>query len=142
MTVLLVTIFALVAAGALGCANPALQIQAATADSVAEAANSALPILVQRYREEGFRELERLKAEGGANQDDANAALEVVKAKWKPIWDAWEALSIAQDAWATALETGGDTGPALKALKKAYCELRGVWPEDIPAVPLAPMRCT
>lgn len=125
----------------IGCTNPAIQIQAHTADSIAEAANSTLPMLIQRYREEGFRELERLKAEGGATQDDANAALAVVKARWKPIWAAWDALSVAQDAWADALETGGALGPPLKALKEAYCQLRAVWPKDIPAVPLAPLRC-
>ena len=123
-----------------GCGNVGLQIQAQTADSVAEAANTALPILIDRYRDDGFRVLERVKADGG-NADDARAAIEKVKVKWKPIWDAWEALRVAQDAWATSLESGGDSAAALGALKKACCDLRAVWPEDIPAVPLAPLRC-
>jgi len=123
-----------------GCGPTARQIQAQTADSVAEAANASLPILVQRYRDEGFRELERIKAAGGS-ADDARDAVDVVKAKWRPVWDAWEALRVAQDAWATALEEGGNTAGALVGLKKAYCGLQSVWPGDIPAVPLALLRC-
>jgi hypothetical protein len=128
------------AIGTVGCSDPFRQVQIHTADSVAEAANAALPILVERYRQEGFRAIDAVKASGG-NADDAKAAVEAVRAKWAPIWKAWETLSVAQDAWADALESGGDGGATVEALKEAYCGLRGVWPDDIPAVPLAPLRC-
>ncbi len=124
-----------------GCTDPARQIQARTADTVAQAANSALPILIERYRQEGFRAIDAVKASGGS-AEDAKAAVKAVKAKWEPIWAAWETLRVAQDAWADALEGGGDPAAALGALKEAYCGLRQVWPEDIPAVPLAPIKCS
>lgn len=123
-----------------GCVDPARQIQAQAANSVAQAANAALPILIERYRQDGFRALDKLKASGGTAKD-VPATLEAVKAKWAPVWDAWKALVVAQDAWADALEAGGDTAASLEVLKGAYCGLRGVWPKDIPAVPLAPLKC-
>lgn len=124
-----------------GCSNMGMQIQVRTADSIAEAGNSALPILVERYQAEGDRVLQRLKGNGRATQSDARATIDKVKAKWKPIWDAWDALAAAQNAWAETLENDGDTGAALSSLKGAYCDLRKVWPKEIPAVPLGPLRC-
>lgn len=123
-----------------GCTDAAFQIQVHIADGIGQGANAALPILVDRYRSEGFDALKGVKAADGTRQE-AEAALQVVKDKWVPIWKVWESLRVAQDAWATALESGGDTGATLGALKNAYCELRGVWPENIPAVPLAPLKC-
>jgi hypothetical protein len=137
--VVVILIFVVVM-GIQGCTDPARQIQARAADSVAQAANSALPILIERYRQDGFRALDKLKAAGGT-ADDVPATLDAVRAKWKPVWDAWKALVVAQDAWADALEGGGNPTAAVTALKDAYCGLRGVWPEDIPAVPLAPVKC-
>lgn len=136
MRLYLLVLFVLAAA----CNNAGLQIQAHAADSVAEASNAALPILVQRYRDEGFRELEQVKADGGT-VSDARRAIERVKANWAPIWSAWEMLAVAQDGWATTIESGGDQAVALAELKRAYCGLRAVWPEDIPAVPLSLLRC-
>jgi hypothetical protein len=124
----------------LGCGNAALQIQAATADAVADSSNAALPILVERYRDEGFRVLIKAKADGG-NQDEARAAVAVVKKKWEPIWKAWETLRIAHNGWSDALESSGNYLAALIGLKNAYCALRIVWPDDIPAIPLGPVRC-
>ena len=112
------------------------QIQAQTANAVASGANAALPMLVDKYRQEGNRAIEK-----AASRPDAEAALSAIKAKWKPVWDAWEVLRVAEDAWATALELGGDTTGALVGLKKAYCGLQGVWPDDVPVVPLAPLKC-
>lgn len=124
----------------MGCGNAALQIQAATADAVADSSNAALPILVERYSDEGFRVLGKVKDDGG-NQDDARAAIDTVKTKWAPIWKAWETLRIAHDGWSTAIESGGNYVAALVGLKNAYCALRAVWPEDIPAIPLGPLKC-
>lgn len=125
---------------AASCADPLRQIQIHTADSLAEGANSALPILVSSYRQEGFAAIDAVKASGGTAAE-ARAAIEDIKARWKPVWQAWETLRVAQDAWADALEGGADTAAALVVLKDAYCGLRSVWPQDIPAVPLVPVRC-
>lgn len=123
-----------------GCGNSQLQIQAQTANAVAQAANSALPLLVERFRREGFSAIDQVRARAGS-EEDARAAVAAVEARWEPIWKAWDVLKVAQDGWAIAVESGGDTDAALKGLKDAYCGLRSVWPEGLPAVPLAPLRC-
>jgi hypothetical protein len=112
------------------------QIQAHSASAVAQGANAALPILVERYRQQGLRAIDKAET-----REAAEAALVVIKAEWKPVWDAWEVLRVAQDAWAQALEGGGDTISALWALRVAFCGLQRVWPNDIPAIPIASLSC-
>lgn len=126
----------LVALLALGCTDAAKQIQVQTAEATAAGANAGLPLLVERYRAKGLEII--AKAE---TRDEAETKLAVLDAEWAPVWGAWEGLRVAQDAWATALEEGGDLGGALKAMKVAYCELRETWPDDIPAIPLVPVKC-
>lgn len=123
-----------------GCTNALYQAQVHTANGIGTGANAALPILIDQYSNEGFRVLLEAK-EAGRTRIEAEAALKVVIDKWASIWEAWEALVVAQDRWATALEEGGNTGAALVGLKSAYCGLRGVWPDNIPAVPLVPLVC-
>jgi len=120
----------------MGCGVSGIQIQAHVADSIAETANASLPILVSRYRQDGLDVLKGVKVAGG-NQDDGRAAIDKVKARWEPVWQAWELLRIAQDAWATSLETGVGSDAALLKLKKAFCGLQEVWPKEL-ALPLSP----
>jgi len=123
-----------------GCPDGALQIQAQTANAVAHAANAVMPVLVAQYRQDGLEAIQAVK-EAGGTADDARAAIAAVKTKWEPVLRAWESLRVAQDTWATVLEAGGDTAAALAGLHVAYCGLQKVWPEDIPVVPLALVRC-
>lgn len=123
-----------------GCPDWVRQAQIQTANTVAVAANGALPMLVETYRQEGLRAIDDVKAKGGTAQD-AQAAVEAVKAKWKPIWDGWAALRIAEDAWADALEQDKDTTAALIGLRSAYCQFMERWPSTVPAIPLAPIVC-
>lgn len=128
----------LVVAG--GCNQTVMQVQAQTATAVASAANAALPVLVERYRREGIEIVLAVKQRGGT-ADEARDLLQGLKDRWAPVWEAWEGLRIAQDAWADSIEGGGSPAAAAAALKDAYCGLMLVWPEDIPAVPLAPLSC-
>lgn len=123
-----------------GCTDAALQIQAQAANSVAQTANAALPILLERYRQEGLRAIDVVKDAGGT-ADEARAAVDAVKAKWAPVWKAWETLRVAQGAWADTIAGGADAGSTLEALRDAYCGLIQVWPKDIVAVPLGPLKC-
>jgi hypothetical protein len=123
-----------------GCPDYLRQAQAQTANAVAEAANSALPVLVEAYRQEGLRAIDDVKAKGGTEQE-ARFAIESVKTKWKPIWEAWAALRIAEDAWADALEKDTDTAAALAGLRSAYCQFMARWPSAVPVIPLAPVIC-
>lgn len=118
------------------CDMTALQIQAQTANAVAIGANAALPTLVNRYRQEGLDVIA-----GAKTRAEAEASLARVRAAWAPVWRAWDTLRVAQDSWATALERGGDTAAALASLKQAYCGLLRVWPKQIPALPVGPLRC-
>jgi hypothetical protein len=126
--------------GNAGCPDYVRQAQAQTANAVAQAANAALPVIVEAYRQEGLRAIDDVKAKGGT-ADDARAAVEAVKAKWTPIWEAWAALRIAEDAWADALEQGADTTGALVGLRSAYCQFMARWPSTVPVIPLAPVIC-
>lgn len=121
---------------AVGCTDAARQIQVQTAEATAAGANAGLPLLVERYRAKGLEIIDKAET-----RDEAEKKLAVLDAEWAPVWAAWEGLRIAQDAWATALEDGGELGGALEAVKVAYCGLRETWPDDIPAIPLVPVKC-
>lgn len=132
-------LFALVL-GSAGCPNWVRQAQSQTANSVAAAANAALPTLVEAYCQEGLRVIDEVKEKGGSAAE-ARVATAAVQEKWKPIWEAWAELRIAEDAWADALEKGSDTTAALAGLRSAYCGFMARWPGTIPVVPLAPIIC-
>jgi len=126
--------------GSVGCPDWVRQAQIQTANSVAAAANAALPTLVETYRQEGLRVIDEVKEKGGSAAE-ARVAIAAVQDKWKPIWEAWAGLRIAEDAWADALEKGADTAASLAGLRSAYCGFMARWPSTIPVVPLAPIIC-
>jgi len=123
-----------------GCPDYALQIQAQTANAVAQAANTELPVLVGQFRQDGMDALVTVKQKGGT-EDQARAELARIEVKWAPVWKGWDALRAAHDAWATALEKGGDYAAALIGLSKAYCSFMILWPQAVPVIPLAPVLC-
>ncbi len=123
------------------CTPSALQVQAQTADAIAKASNAGLPSLVAEYKDQGDEQIDAAAAKPGATEGGAWLAVEGVKKKWEVVWKAWETLSAAHDAWSTAVERGGETSETLGALRAAYCKLLGVWPEEIPAIPLSPVVC-
>ena len=119
-----------------GCSDAARQVQIHLADATAEGANAGLPVLISAYDAEGVAVIQAAKT-----REEAEAGVAEVKARWAPVWAAWEVLRLAQDVWATALEDGSDLTAALKAVKEGYCGLKAVWPKTIPAVPLVPVKC-
>lgn len=119
----------------LGC--PATQnTQAATANAIANGANAALPMLVDAYRQEGLKAIAK-----APTREAAEAELIVIDARWSKVWTAWNVLRVAEDTWATAIETGGDTAAALAGMRTAYCGLQTLWPKEIPAMPIVPIVC-
>ncbi|MDD5007589.1 MAG: hypothetical protein PHC68_04190 [Syntrophorhabdaceae bacterium] len=118
-----------------GCPDPK-QIQAQTANTIAIAANTSLPVLIDEYKQQGVHEITLSK-----NEEDATSRLLVIEKKWQPIWKAWETLRVAHDAWASIIEGDGDAVKALLALKDAYCGLMKVWPVEIRAIPMAGVAC-
>ena len=128
--------FAIAISSAAGCSMSARQVQAHAANAIAGAANSALPILLESYRQEGLNAIAN-----ASDRTTAETELAAIKERWAPVWKAWETLRVAQNAWATALEEGGDTKAALGEVRAAYCELQKVWPDELAAVPIAPAAC-
>lgn len=120
-----------------GCTPAAIHAQAAAANAIAVAGNSALPLLAASYEREGLAAIAR-----STTQEQARAELVDVKARWAPTWAAWEALRAAHAAWATALEAGDDASlpTALGAVRDAWCEMEAAWPDGI-ALPAVPVRC-
>lgn len=110
----------------MGCSGTQRQAQSVAASSLAVAANRAYPKLQAAYRAEGDRAID-----AAPTQAEARAALAVVRERWAPVWRAWDAVRLAQDAWATALESGAsadDVARTVVALQAAYCGLRAATP--------------
>ncbi len=143
------------------CGASAIQTQARVANTVALAANTALPLLVERYKADGLAIIA-----AAPDRATAEARLEIHRVAWQPVWGrctadpptcaggAWNSLRAAHDAWAAVLESAG-AGEAVTAahllerarlLGVAYCELRASLPENarasMPDVPLAPCATT
>jgi hypothetical protein len=112
------------------------QIQVQTANSISVAANTALPMLIQEYKQQGVTEISLSKTE-----EEATRRVLVIEQKWHPIWESWEVLRIAHDTWAGVLEAKGDALAALMEFKKAYCGLIKIWPVEIRAIPMAGVIC-
>ena len=123
-----------------GCPDYALQVQAQTANAIAQGANTELPVLVAQFKQDGIEAMTVVKTNGGT-ADQARAELARIEVKWANVWKGWDALRAAHDAWATALEKGGDYAAALLGLSKAYCAFMILWPQAVPIVPLAPVLC-
>lgn len=130
----LLVIVVYMAIALVGCSAPARQIEAEVATGIAMGANASLPSLVSLEDREGRDEIAVAQT-----RPEAESRLDAVRERWAPIWQGWKTFSIAHEAWAEALENGGDTTAALAALKKAFCGLVKVWPKSLalPAVPFA-----
>lgn len=121
---------------AFGCSPSQQAIQAGIADGIASGANAGLPSLLSTYKAEGDAEIERAK-----DRPEAETGLEKVRAKWAPVWKAWETFRAAHSAWASTLEAGGDASKMFDALKAAYCDVEYVWPKELSALPAVPLTC-
>lgn len=119
------------------CTTQGMSIQAYTADSVAAAANASLPVLIEEYRQEGYRAIDKAETEHDARMSTAN-----IMDQWRPVWAAWRTLKDTQEAYATVIENGGDVIPAINKLRTAYCSFMDIWPASIPIKPIATITCS
>lgn len=116
-----------------GCGASQRQAQTVAASMLATTVNDALPALTAAYQAEGDRAID-----AAPTQDEARKARDAVRARWAPVWKAWDAVRVAQNAWATALESGTaqDVSRTAGALQAAYCGLRAAAPSvALPEVP-------
>jgi len=131
ISLFLVALFAVT----LTCCAPRLEAQ--TANAMAIAANAALPMLVDQYKAEGIEAID-----AAASKDQALAELAVVRERWRTVWQAWDAVQAAHDAWATSIEQGVGSAKSQEAMRTAYCNLLELWPKGLPAMPLSIVRCS
>lgn len=115
---------------AVGCGPKAVEVQARMANTVAVVMNSTSPLLIKQEQSEGDAAIDAAKDKAAAR-----AAVADIKERWQPVWDAYDAVRIAQGHWATALEQGGDTATALTQLKGAFCDFKGKLPGGITLPP-------
>lgn len=121
-------IFAICLAVISGCGASAIQVQAATADAIGRAVNASAPLLVQAY------ELDCSAAVDHAPAGEGRAALADCRARWRPAWQALDALAAAQRGWIAAIASG--QLPDFAAIIKATCEIPPLIAHIAPQVPL------
>lgn len=104
-----------IAIAAPGCTQRQAQTAATvTTESAAVAGSVGVRLLAAAEQVEGLREVER-----STSLDDARARLAAVEARYEGAWMALDALAVAQDVAADALEAG--ELPDLAALGRALC---------------------
>jgi len=116
-----------------GCGPAAQQTQALAANSVAVAANTALPMLVEVYDQEG-----RIEIAKSDSRAEAEYRLERVRERWRPIWEGYDAFVAAHGVWATAIEAGTVSPAVASEVREAYCALRRAAAESV-ALPDYPL---
>jgi len=98
-----------------GCSS-ALEVTK-TAVNVADAAIGQAALVAEGRRQAA--EDRCLELEPGPNRD---TCLELVRKKFRPLWDAFGIWRLARATWNAALE--GGTPEALAEIRVRYCELR------------------
>lgn len=145
IALLLYAVFSGLCFGFSACTASALQVQARTADSIARAMNTALPVLVESEEQQG-----NVAIDNAHSETEARAAIAHVEAQWSGFWSAWGAARTAQDQWAVLIlqaQAGRafsmvDAVRVLGAFRSAWCDLRHTIPppNTLPDLPLVP--CT
>ena len=129
-----------------GCSASAVKRQAVAADAIGRTLNGALPSVLQAYKQQ---QLDVAQLACGhttpcADPEAARDAVMAVRAKWAPVWLAWELSRAAHDAWADQLDRcqreadAGDCAPSLAGLAatavehatELRCALRAVGVDD------------
>lgn len=130
------------------CSASQVQIEARVTDELAKFANQGGDLLERDYEDEGLHAMAVADASlppnapNTARADALGAALEGVRKKWAPIWNAWDKFAIAEGVYATQLEQGG--APSAGRVLSAYCAVVAVAPPELrdelktSSVPCAP----
>jgi len=113
--------FAVLAALLCASCSPAQwQTQGEVAAVVSDVANDrVLPLLESAYRADGLMGVERAR-----DPNEAQLYFVEWKARWLPVWAAWEVFSEAHAAWVAAINSNGDTWATGEAVRKAFCVLK------------------
>jgi uncharacterized phage-associated protein len=104
----------------LSCSPAQWQAQRDAASVVSEVANGpVIEILERAYRADGLVSIERAR-----DANDAQLYYIEWKARWLPVWAAWEVFREAHAAWLAALNTEGDPLATGEAMRNAFCLLK------------------
>ncbi len=123
-----------------GCSPAHWAAQREAAAVVSDVANhKALPLLEAAFRADGLMGVER--AQGAA---EAQLYFIEWKARWLPVWAAWQVFSEAHAAWVAAINSEGDVLATAEAARNAFCLLKsnalkaGARMPDFPLLGCAP----
>lgn len=114
--------------GQMACTPSALQIQARAADALGRTVNAATSIFHDMEKKEGSAAIKK-----ATTRDEAEAGLQKVELKWKPLWDAVDSFAAAQDAWISSMQKGK---PLPDQLLTAVCDLKFIASKVAPSVEL------
>jgi hypothetical protein len=92
--------------------------EAVAADTIAQAADETSTALAETYALRG-----EALVSSARSRDEALSLLADHRARWRPVWEAIDALAAAHDAWATGLEAGRSSPEAVAALRAAACDV-------------------
>lgn len=112
-------VLALLLLVALSACPAAINPQTVAAQTIAAVANAAGVTLAAAMRGEGNAAIA-----SSTTADEARARIDAIETRWAPVWAAYDALALAHDAYATALEAG--TVPDAAEVARLYCALRAV----------------
>lgn len=124
---------------ALGCSPAGWQAQRDAANTVAHVTNDTVePAVLAAYKASLL-----VVVRGQTYREDKQAAADLHKARWEPVFQALAAFKAAHAAWQDQIDAKGDPLPAAMAARKSYCELRArtaEWSVDLPDFP-GPVSC-
>lgn len=95
-----------------GCQHP----DAATATIVTSVLDKVGSALLKQYEAEGQKAVMM-----ATSRDEAEALVQAVDLRWAPVWQAWDALALEHDTYATAIENGIHVDPYM--VYRSWCHL-------------------
>jgi hypothetical protein len=114
-----------------GCGSAPHRVEQPIVEAAAVSGDAAVRLVGDAERREGLRVIE-----ASGSLAEAREGLEALEARWSVAWAALDALAVAQDIAAEALEAGEP--PDLVALGRAFCsalEVLGALDVELPGVP-------
>ncbi|MEM6791542.1 MAG: hypothetical protein AAF715_28755 [Myxococcota bacterium] len=107
--------------------------QAITADRVAYAVDTAGGVLAEAERDEGLAEIAK-----ASTRAEGVAAADAVRARYEPVWAAYNALESAHVTWVGIIQSGGKvTEGVVASVLRSWCTLSALLAEldhPLPAI--------
>jgi hypothetical protein len=122
--------YLLLAGVLVACSPSARNIQIATANAVAVAANQAAPLIVAEYRKAGAKCID-----DATNITEADVCMTQLESRYSNVRIAWMGMRRTQAEWADALKKSDPKiSDYMVSMEHAYCDLI----HEVPSVPAVP----